>query len=273
MGSRVNWGKTGLLVIATAPFLYPFVFLIITALKPALEFDRDPIGLPRSLAPQNLSDAWTQASLGPAMLHTVVAVGVAVLVTALISAAGAFWFLRHTGRIAFVLRTAIIATMACPPPVFIIPLFVLLNNWNMTNNLVALGLVYAGWNASFGLYLMDAYYKGGIPPEVLEASQVDGASLIQQFVRIVLPLSTPALATLAALTFVWSWGDLLISVVLVQDPGTRTLMPSVALLADRYNTNIPQNIAGVLLALIPMLLVFLAGQRYLQRGIVAGVTK
>ena len=119
---------------------------------------------------------------------------------------------------------------------------------------------------------MHAYFRS-IPTEILEAAQVDGASLMAQFYRIILPLSKPAIATLAALTFVWSWGDLLLSVVLVQDPGQRTLTVSAALLSDQYSTDIPKNAAGVVVAIIPMLLVFLIGQRYLVRGIAAGVGK
>ncbi len=163
--------------------------------------------------------------------------------------------------------------MAIPPPIFVIPLFVLLADWKATNNLVVLGFVYAAWNAGFGLYLMYTYYRGAIPPEVLEAAEVDGASSMRQFVRLVLPLSRPALATLAALVFVWSWSDLLLSVVLIQDSTRRTVVPATALLADRYFSDVPSQAAAVLIALVPMLLVFLVGQRYLKRGIMAGVGK
>ena len=90
---------------------------------------------------------------------------------------------------------------------------------------------------------------------------------------MLLPLSRPALATLAALAFLWSWSDLLISVILVQDPGHRTVTSSVALLADQFSTNTPRLAAGVLIALVPTLLVFAFGQRYIARGVTAGVGK
>ncbi len=206
-----------IVVLATIPFLFPFWILLATALKPLPEFQENPISWPDHPTDDNLTTAWTEAELGPALRNSVVAVTIGVIVTAAISAAAAFWFLRHTGRIARGLRVALIGTMAIPPPIFVIPLFVLLADWKATNNLVVLGLVYAAWNAGFGLYLMYTYYRGAIPPEVLEAAEVDGASSMRQFVRLVLPLSRPALATLAALVFVWSWSDLLLSVVLIQD--------------------------------------------------------
>jgi ABC-type glycerol-3-phosphate transport system permease component len=259
--------------LATIPFLFPFWILLATALKPLREFQEDPISWPDHPTTGNLSAAWTEAELGPALLNSVIAVTVGVIVTAAVSAAAAFWFLRHTGRLARVLRVSLIGTMAIPPPIFIIPLFVLLADWRATNDLVVLGLVYAAWNAGFGIYLMYAYYRGAIPAEVLEAAEVDGASSLRQFVRLIVPLSRPALATLAALVFVWSWSDLLISVILIQDAERRTIVPATALLADRYFSDIPSQAAAVLIALIPMLVAFLVGQRYLKRGIMAGVGK
>jgi ABC-type glycerol-3-phosphate transport system permease component len=78
---------------------------------------------------------------------------------------------------------------------------------------------------------------------------------------------------LSVLTFVWSWSDLLMALVIIQSAAQRTLIPATALLTNRYNTDIPGNAAAVVIALIPMLIVFLLGQRFLQRGILAGIGK
>jgi multiple sugar transport system permease protein len=265
--------RTGIALLCTVPFLYPFLYLITTALKTPIGFTVAPDALTGPVTGANFSGAWSQADLGAGIEHSFIAVLVAVVVTVGISAAGGFWFYRHQGRTATALKVSLIATMAVPPPVYIIPLFLLLNSYHLLNNLYALGVVYAGWNASFGLYLMTAYFVHGLPPELLDAAAVDGASRLRVFLRIVLPLSRSALATLAVLTFVWSWGDLLISIVLVQAPALRTLMPSAALLAGQFNTNVPVNAAATVIAIVPMLLVFLIGQRFLQRGILAGLGK
>ena len=271
---RRKWyfGRTTFLLLVASTFIYPFVFLVGTALKSLVAFGNNSIDLPRHPTFDNLSSAWTSAGLGPAMLHSLVAVGVGVVVTVAISTLGAFWFTRHRGRLARVLRYALIGTMALPPPVFIIPLFILLADHGLSSNLLVLGLVYAGWNASFGLYLVYTYMNG-LPNEVIEAARIDGASPLQLFVRVLLPLSRPVLATLAVLTFVSSWADLLIAVVLVQEPDRRLLTPATALLHDQYSTNIPQQAAGVVIAILPMLAAFVVGQRWLVRGIAAGVGK
>lgn len=272
---RRRWspGRTTLLTLAALPFLYPFAFLVGTALKSNSEFTADAVSFPQHPTFANFSTAWTQADLGAGMVHSAIAVGVGVILTVLISAAAGFWFLMHQGKASAAVRVTLIGTMALPPPVFIIPLFVLLNNWHIANNLIVLGCVYAAWNGSFGLYLTYAYYQRAIPEEVLEAARIDGAARWAQFRRIVLPLSKPAMATIAVLSFVWSWSDLLLAVVLIQNPAQRTLIPATTLLTNRYNSDLPANAAAVVLALLPMLIVFLAGQRFLQRGILAGVGK
>lgn len=267
-----SWRRLVLMLVVSVPFVYPFLFLVGTALKPTSEFATNEGGLPHAITGGNLHDAWVDAGLGRATLNSIVAVSIAVVVTVAISTLGAYWFTRHEGRLARVLRWGLIGTMAIPLPVFIIPLFLELSDHNLTNNLVAMGLVYAGWNSSFGLYLTYAYFKG-LPPEVLEAADIDGATLFQQLRYVIVPLSRPVLVTLAVFSFIWSWSDLFASVVLVQDPGRRLLVPATALLSDAHVSNVPRNAAGVVIAMVPMLLVFLAGQRALVRGILAGVGK
>ncbi len=270
---KFSASKTAIAAVCTLPMLYPFAFLVGTALKSQSNFTSDAASFPQQLTWSNFSYAWHTADLGAAAVHSLIAVGVGVVVTVTVSALGAFWFFLRKGRVARALRIVLIGTMALPPPIFIIPLYVLLSNANLTNNLVILGFVYAAWNSSFGLYLIYANLQRGLPAEILEAARVDGAGMWQTFRRIVVPLLRPALATLSVLTFVWSWSDLLMALVIIQNSGDRTLIPATALLTNHFNTDIPGNAAAVVIALIPMLAVFLFGQRFLQRGILAGVGK
>src|SRR5437870_4062103 len=96
--------RMSLLLLSTVPFLYPFLFVAATALKPQLEFDESSIALPHHPTLRNLSDAWTQGKLGSSVVNSLIAVGVASVVTIIISAMGAFWFVNHRGRVATVMR-------------------------------------------------------------------------------------------------------------------------------------------------------------------------
>jgi raffinose/stachyose/melibiose transport system permease protein len=270
---QVGSSRLILAIVCTLPMLYPFVFLVATAIKPQHEFISNPSGVPQTVTFSNFTTAWTSANLGPGLLHSLLAVSIGVVLTVGASAAGAFWFHLHRGAWARVIRIVLVGTMALPPPVFIVPLYVLVSDADLSNNLIVLGAVYAAWNCSFGLYLVYAYLDRGLPPEVLDAAHVDGASNGQAFRLLVMPLLRPVVATLAVLAFVWSWSDLLMAVVLIQDVAHRTLIPATALLTNRFNTDIPANAAAVVIALVPMFIVFLLGQRQLQRGILAGVGK
>ncbi len=272
MSTKTSVSKTVWLIVATVPFVVPFLFLISTAVKSVEDYQKDPIGLPENPSLANLKDAWSEASLGSAMLNSWFIVGLAVLLTLILSSAAGFWFLDHTGRTARTLWVALLATMVVPAPVFIIPLFVNLSNVGVVSNRAMLALTYAAVNSAFGMYLMKAYFDG-LPREIRESARVDGATHWQQFWHLILPLSKPALATLAALSFLWSWSDLLLAVVLIQDPVKRPLTAAVALLSDQYSTNTPKLAAGVLIAILPVIVVFLFAQRFLAKGVAAGVGK
>jgi ABC-type glycerol-3-phosphate transport system permease component len=272
---RSTWSvqKTAVALLLTVPFVYPFVFAVFTAVKKKTEYLVDPVGLPHSFTWASFSEAWNGASLGRGMLNSLIAVGIGVVLCCLLSMSAAFWFHRHPGRLARLVFIGICSVWALPFVIWLIPSFVLLSDLNLTNSLVTLGVMYAALNVPFGVYLMWSYYKSGIPPEVMEAAEVDGASLLRQFTAIVMPLSLPGLATVASLSFVFMWGDLFIAVVLLQDPSKFTLVPAASTLVTRLNPAIQDVAAATVISLIPQLVVFLFAQRAMIRGFTAGVGK
>ena len=271
---RSRWSKsrTAIVVVATIPFLYPFVFLLTTAFKTQSDFVHNPISvIPRHLTLDHVQYAWSAATLGRSLVNSMIAVTVGVVLCVVVSSAGAFWFLLHPGRWAKILLTIIMGLWIVPFVVYIIPFFVILSTLALTDNLIVLGVVYAALNAPFGAYFMYAYYRGAIPIEIIEASRIDGASLIQQLGRVILPLSKPAIFTLAALTFVWSWGDLLAGVVLLQDPEKWTATVAASSLVAKFEPVIQQSAAAGLIAVLPLIVIFLFAQKAIMRGFTAGL--
>ena len=149
----------------------------------------------------------------------------------------------------------------------------MLSDAELTDNLLVLGVVYGAVNVPFGLYLLYAYFRDAIPSEILQAAEVDGASPWQTFHRIVLPLSKPALATLAALSFVWTWGDLVMSLILIQSSDNFTLTVAASTLSGRFDSQPQANAAAAMIALLPILIVFLFAQRAIRSGLTAGFGK
>ena len=122
------------------------------------------------------------------------------------------------------------------------------------------------------MYLLTNFFKS-VPHEVVESALIDGASPLAVLFLILLPLSGPALATLAIVNLLWVWNDLLVALVLLPKEELRTLMVGITVFGSRYNNDVPVQMAGMLLASVPMLAVYLLGQRYFIRGLVAGALK
>ncbi|HWM10558.1 MAG TPA: carbohydrate ABC transporter permease [Solirubrobacteraceae bacterium] len=261
------------LLVACVPFIYPFAFMFFTAMRPSEDYLESRLGLPTALTLEHVTYALDNAELGRGILNSMIAVGTGVAIVVVVSALGAYWFLRHSGRVANLLLGAILSLWIVPFVIYIIPLFVMLSDAGLTDNLLVLGAVYGAINVPFGLYLLYAYFRDAIPSEILQAAEVDGASGWQTFVRIVLPLSRPALATLAALAFVWTWGDLVISLILIQSSERFTLTVAASTLAGRFDSEPQANAAAALIALLPILIVFLFAQRAIRSGLTAGFGK
>jgi ABC-type sugar transport system permease subunit len=272
---RLGWSPWRLLFVSVVAvtYLYPFFFLLSTALRPTLDYARNPLGFPTHLTLSHMVFAWNNANLGQAVLNSVLAVSVCVLVTVVISTLGAFWLRRHPGRVGGVVLTVVMASWLVPLVIFVLPLFVTLSRLHLTNNLPVLGVIYAATTVPFGLYFLSSYYKEGLPNEVLEAAAVDGASLLRTFARIVVPLTRPALGALAALAFVWAWGDLLVAVIMLSNPSRYTATVAAALLTGRFDFSPQAQAAAAVIAMIPMLVVFLMAQRAIVRGFTAGFGK
>lgn len=273
MNQRSSWGRFVLMIVLCLPFVYPFVFLAGTATKTRQNYLDDPLGLPVELTGEHIRYAWENASLGTAALNSLLAVGLSVVILVPLSAAAAFYFLRHPGRGSRSLMLVLFAFWAVPFIVYAVPLYVGLARTGVLNNLLVLGVVYAALNLPFGIYLMHSYYLRGIPHEVLEAASVDGASVWRSLWSIAIPLGRPALGTLAALCFVWCWGDLIVAAFLIQQTDRATLTLAASTLVSRQDNNIQQSAAAALISMLPVLLIFLSAQRAISRGIVAGSGK
>jgi ABC-type glycerol-3-phosphate transport system permease component len=273
--ARGSWSpvRTGAAILLTIPFLYPLVFLVGTALKTEPEFFRNPIGLPRSVTVDHLSFAWSTAGLGRAMLNSLVAVGIGVVLCLALSSMAAFYFRRHTGLVSRGLLGISVGFWFIPWVVWVIPFFILISDLGLTNSLVMLGVTYAVLAAPFSVFFLWSYFRNGIPEETLESSSVDGASALQQFVRIVIPLSLPALATVAALNAVNLWGDLLFAIILLQEPAKLPATAAAAGLVGQFETPIQAIAAASLISIAPLIVVFAFAQRAIMRGFTAGLGK
>ncbi|HVC33467.1 MAG TPA: carbohydrate ABC transporter permease, partial [Chloroflexota bacterium] len=256
-----------------------FLWMVSTSLKPNDQiFAFPPEWIPRVWMWVDYANAMQAAPFALYFRNTgIYAGGVLVFQLTLCSMAGyAFARLPFPGRQA--IFVAILATMMVPSQMLLIPLFVLLKHVPLAGGNDLLGAGGNGWLDSFaglivpqavtafGIFLMRQFFQT-LPAELGDAARIDGASEAQIFWRIMLPLTKPALATLGIITFQAAWNDFLWPLVVTDTEATRTLQLGLQVFQDLNSTDWALLMAATTVTSLPIVVVFLVGQRYLVRGI------
>lgn len=268
MGIKANRRlKTGIAVVIAVPFVVPFLLLVSTAVRERSDYVAAPGGLPRSFTLDNLVSAWNDANLGQALLSTLLVCLVACTLCAVTAVAAAYWFRIHRGRTVGALRWLLVSAYAIPMIAWLIPVFVILAGGGLTDNLVVAGIVNGVSSLPFALYLVHTFFGQVLTTELLEAAALDGAGVFRSFWHLAVPLSGPALASIVALVFVWTFGDLLVSAtLLIGDESVYTITLAATALTTREDVNLQGQAAAAVVALLPTLVVFAVAQRALAKG-------
>ncbi|WP_238013384.1 carbohydrate ABC transporter permease [Dactylosporangium sp. AC04546] len=257
-----------LLVLLTAVFVVPVVWMVLTSLKTYPDAQRtppawlpDPVsgyGYHRLFEPgsQNPVLRWFVNSMLAAVLHAAL-----VLVTAS-TAAYALARMRFRGR--GLMFAVVVATLFVPPATLIIPNFLVVDTLGWLDTLLV--IVVPGAASAFGVFFLRQFFLS-LPRELEEAAVLDGAAPWTVFTRIVLPLSRPALATLTVLSFLSNWNDFLWPIFTLFSADRLTLPAGLGLLQGAYNTDFPVVMAGAVLASVPALVLFVLAQRYVIEGV------
>jgi ABC-type glycerol-3-phosphate transport system permease component len=230
------------------------------------------LGLPDHATVDNFVALFRDSPLGTWYLNSVVLTGASVIVSTAVAALAAFSFARFRFRGRTTVYRLLISLMVVPPIVLVLPLFVLAVRLGIVNTRAAAIIVYIGLLLPFSIFLLTSFFRT-IPSELIDAARIDGASSVRILIRVVAPLSTPALVTLAIVNALFVWNDLLIALILLQDESLHTLQIGVSQFRSRYSVDIPLMMAGLALAAWPPIVAYLIGQRYFTRGLLAGSTK
>jgi len=266
--SATDWVLFVVLLVGALLMSGPFVWMIATSFKPAADvFQFPPTLFTADPQVENYVRIFSTIPFGRAMLNSLV---VSVLVTLLqlitcSMAAYAFACLRFRGR--EVLFLIYLAALMVPSQVTLIPNFILIKSLGWIDTYQGLILPYAF--SSFGTFLLRQYLKS-IPGELLEAARIDGASHAQIYLTIVLPLAKPALGALAIFTFVAQWNNFLWPLITTTKPDMQVAIVALATLQGQYNTDWPLLMTGSVIAIVPVLLVFVFGNRAFIAGLTTG---
>ncbi|MEW9808270.1 carbohydrate ABC transporter permease [Mesorhizobium sp. ZMM04-5] len=267
-----KWLVTFVLVVIALGALYPLLFTIINSLKSRTAYAQDPLGLPDAISLDNYIDTFNRMQVPQLLFNSVVttAGGLLLSTVAALFIAYAVTKLRMPGgNLVFLF---VISMLVIPSQVVIYPLYETILGLGLGGTYQGLILSYAAFGLPMSTYLLVAYFRA-IPDELIEAARLDGAGDMRILFQVLLPVSTPAIAALSILNFVWMWNDLLLPLVIMGGSDKTTLMVGVALVSGQYDVSIPLISAGLIVALLPVMIVYLVFQRQILNGAIAGAVK
>lgn len=271
-GDRAGWTTYAVLIAIAVISIFPLYWSIVVS-----STDKSAIGrYPPPLVPggnlwDNLSTAFEQGNFGLALVNSTIVAGTVTVAVVLTSTLAGFAFakLRFRGRGA--LFGIVVGTMLVPTQLSIIPLYIMVTQWfDWANDLR--GVIVPGLVSAFGVFFMRQYLSSALPTELLEAGRVDGATTLRIYWSIVLPIARPGAAVLGLLTFITYWNDLFWPLILLntQNP---TVQVAIANTASGIEVDYSLVLSGTVIAIFPMLIVFLVLGRQIIGGIMQGAVK
>lgn len=263
----INGLLVGLAVLSLAPLLW---MLSVSLMQPGEASQFPPPLLPATPTLDNYHELFARAGMGRYLFNSVlIATTVTVLALLLNTMAGyAFAKLRFTGRER--IFRGLLAALVIPAQVAMMPLFLLLKNMGLVNSYA--GAVIPGMAGIFGIFLVRQYARS-IPDELLEAARIDGAGELRIFFQIVLPALKPILVTLAIFSFMAAWNDFMWPLIILSDSSLYTLPVALASLSREHVQDNELMMAGSVVTVLPVLLLFLVLQRYYLQSLMMGSVK
>lgn len=258
------------LLILAALMFYPFYFMVQTSFKDNSQFALQ-FWIPT--APFHWEN---YATAFPIIWHyivnSVIVVGAATVGVIVVSTLAAYAFarLRFPGREA--LYWALISMLMVPPVLTLVPLFVLIRTIGLIGHYSGVILPYIAGNEVLGIFILRAFFAS-LPEELFEAARIDGASEIQVFLRVAVPLVRPAVTAIAILTILLTWNDYVLPLLVLTDDSVKTLVLGLVTFQTRYVTNYGPEMAGYTIGALPLLLLFSFGMRQFISGLTAGALK
>jgi multiple sugar transport system permease protein len=249
-------------------FIAPVVWMLITSFKTPDEATRVPPTLlpqdPTTGAYDTLFGGDSQTPVLRWFLNSLLAASGQALLVLVVASMAAYALARMEFRGKKIIFSMIIATMFVPIFTLIIPNFLIIDRLGWLDSLW--GLIIPGAASAFGVFFLRQFFLG-LPRELEEAAVLEGANSWQIFTKVILPLSKPALATLAVIAFLTNWNDFIWPVYVLFSPDNFTLPPGLGTLQGAYNINYPVIMAGATLASVPVLILFALAQRYIIEGV------
>lgn len=262
-----------LITVGALVWVLPFFLLVLSSIRPLEDFMRyGPISLPRTVTLGNFAKAWDVGNFATTYRNSLIITIVKVPLGVFLSAMIAFALAKLRMRFRRALLFAIVLGLTVPIYIVLVPLFSLVRDLHLIDNLFGLLGPYLAFGIPFEVLVLHAFFRR-LPNEIFEAATVDGAGPWRQFFQILLPLSIPVLITVLVLDAVATWNELLMALTILNSDQNKTLPLGLLNFAGQYTTDYSGAAAAILVAVVPILIVYAFMQRYIVSGLTAGAVK
>ncbi|MFJ6167364.1 carbohydrate ABC transporter permease [Micromonospora orduensis] len=265
----------GFLLIWGLLTVLPLLWMFLSSFKTNGEILADPWGLPGALRWDNWARAWTGAHIGRYFLNSLVVVAGSVSLTMLMGATAAYVFARYEFRGRQFVYYLFVGGLMFPVFLALVPLFFVVRNAGLFNTWVGLILVYAAYSLPFTVFFLTAFFRT-LPTSVAEAAMVDGCGHFRLFFRVMLPMARPGLISVAIFNFLSHWNQFLLPQVLMQGDESKWMLAQglfALSVSQGYAGDYARLFAGLSIAVLPVLAIYVAFQRQVQTGLTAGQLK
>ena len=253
------------LIIGSIIMVFPFLWMILTSLKTQTESVRVPPTIfPAQLVFSNFTDAISSLPFMNMYINTILMIVFRVIFAVLFSSMAGYAFAKLNFKGKNILFGIVLMQMMLPSQIFIIPQYQMVAKLGIANSIAA--LVFPGIVSAFGTFFLRQAYLG-IPNEIAEAAYLDGCNQWQAFYKVMFPLTSSSVAALTVFTAVFAYSDLMWPLVVNSDLNMMTLSSGLATLRGQFSTNFPVLMAGSLLAMLPMVILYLFFQKQFIEGI------
>ncbi|MDY6895143.1 carbohydrate ABC transporter permease [Petrotoga halophila] len=253
--------------------IFPIVWLFLTSIKSTNEIYSWPVKIfPSQPTIQNYVNLFQMGSFGRYYLNSFIVSGSATILILITGTLAAYSFARIQFRGKRSLMMIVLALLLFPPVAVVPPLFLIFRNLNLINNYISLILGHTALYLPLAIWILMNYFRT-LPKNIEDSALIDGCNTFQMIFKILLPMSLPGLIAAGLITFVFSWNEFLLSLVLLSKNEMRTVVVGISLYPGEYSFPWELISSAIVLAIIPIILLTLVFQKYIISGLTAGSTK
>lgn len=252
--------------------LFPIALLVLNSLKPATQIVQSPLSWPEVYRWDNFVRAWNDARFGTTMLNSAILAAMTIVLVCSTGSLTAYVLARRKIKSWKIVTFYLLATTTAPIQLFLFPLYFGFAKLGLINNVFAVSLIYTAIYSPFAVMLLRTYFLA-VPKELEEAALIDGATHWQVFSKVMLPIVSPGILTVALIIGLYSWNEFLIATTFLQRTDRLTAVVSFFLLSGQYTSDWGEIMAAALIIVLPVIVLFIALQRRFIEGMAGGSVK